>query len=293
MEYADLGYGESAYTGWFVNGVRHGEGRCFFHKIGDEYGGEWACDEPIGLKLFQHNGPLIEGSNGGGEDVVEMIECPPTLLNSSVNAGNSSRPRNLKRSQISSDLNSSLVSAASSGAISCADSDESYALSSIENRANSPNTVPQMRRSLRASTHDSENLSLSMKSLSVFDFHEGLKLYKYLNGDVFKGRLDKANLRQGSGVYTEHRMGSVYNGDWKDSKRHGVGHLKLASGVEYSGEFFDDKIHGQGSLTLIDGTVYTVSYIKVHHGLYTYQLLIITLLTWIFAEISHPKGVIL
>ena len=55
MEYADLGSGESAYTGWFVNGFRHGEGRCFFHKTGEEYEGEWACDEPIGLDLFQHN----------------------------------------------------------------------------------------------------------------------------------------------------------------------------------------------------------------------------------------------
>ncbi|KAL7537152.1 hypothetical protein ACHAXR_007629 [Thalassiosira sp. AJA248-18] len=273
MEYADVGSGASIYTGWFVNGFRHGVGRCFFHKTGQEYEGEWACDEPIDLKLFQHNGPLIAGSSGElsllgeGEDKdnVEMIGCPPTSLNQLHNAlsnRNTNNPRSLRSSQ-SNDLNSSLVSVASSG-ICSAGTDESIALSSMERehaRATSPNTVPQFKRSnnrFRISTGSSDNLSLSLKSLSVFDFTEGLKLYRYQNGDTFKGRLDKdTKLRQGSGVYTEHRMGSVYNGDWKDSKRHGVGHLKLASGAEYSGEFFDDKIHGQGSLTLIDGSVYT------------------------------------
>ena len=48
-------------------------------------------------------------------------------------------------------------------------------------------------------------------------------------------------------------------GDWKDSKRHGVGHLKLASGLVYSGEFNEDSIQGEGSLTLINGSLYNVS----------------------------------
>mmetsp|Transcript_25400 Transcript_25400/g.45858 ORF Transcript_25400/g.45858 Transcript_25400/m.45858 type:complete len:940 (+) Transcript_25400:94-2913(+) len=264
MEYADLGSGESAYTGWFVNGFRHGEGRCFFHKTGEEYEGEWACDEPIGLDLFQHNGPLIEG-RGDGEDILETIECPPTSLNQLHNALSKNVPskNNNTHRKPNTELNSSLVSAASSGLCS-ADTLESIALSSI--------TAPQreMRRSSeRVSTTESDNLSLSMKSLSVFDYSEqDFKIYRYQNGDIFKGRLDKiTNLRQGSGVYTEHRMGSVYNGDWRDSKRHGVGHLELASGVEYSGEFFEDKIHGQGSLTLIDGSVYSGSFFNgLFHG---------------------------
>jgi hypothetical protein len=60
MDYADTGSGTSNHTGWFVNGVRHGIGRCFFHKTGEEYEGEWVCDEPIELKIFQHHGPYIE-----------------------------------------------------------------------------------------------------------------------------------------------------------------------------------------------------------------------------------------
>ena len=264
MEYADLGSGLSAYTGWFVNGFRHGEGRCFFHKTGEEYEGEWACDEPMDLRVFQHNGPLVEGS-GGEEVVADCIECPlgtpPTSLDIKNDTQDKPKSRG-RRSSLGTELNSSMASACS------ADTDESIALSSMEDRtiANNspPNAIPQaLRRSIdrRSLPTESDNLSLSIKSLSVFDYstEQGLRLYRYQNGDIFKGRLDRENKRQGSGVYTEHRMGAVYNGDWRDSKRHGVGHLRLASGAEYSGEFFEDKIHGQGSLTLIDGTVYTVS----------------------------------
>ena len=270
MEYAsDPGpSGESAYTGWFINGLRQGEGRCFFHKTGEQYEGLWACDEPVGLKLFQHNGPLIKGVEGeesGGDDQqkddkLEAIDCPPTSLT--------------RRRSGNNELDSSLVSVASG--VSVANTEESIALSSIEYQDQmnaSPNNIApsSSRRSsqrLRISTVDSDNLSLSMKSLTVFDYSEqGLKMYKYQNGDIFKGHLDKNGLRQGSGVYTEHLMGTTYNGDWVDSKRHGVGHLQLASGLQYSGEFFMDQVHGQGNLTLIDGSVYTGSFFNgLFHG---------------------------
>lgn len=52
-------------------------------------------------------------------------------------------------------------------------------------------------------------------------------------------------------------------GDWKDSKRHGVGHLKLSSGLVYSGEFYEDSIQGEGSLTLINGSLYNVSLLSI------------------------------
>jgi hypothetical protein len=53
-----------------------------------------------------------------------------------------------------------------------------------------------------------------MKSLTVMDFGDRPpEIYHYANGDVFKGHLDSNNLRQGSGVYTEHRMGSTYEGE--------------------------------------------------------------------------------
>jgi hypothetical protein len=60
MEYANFGAGAITYTGQFCNGFRHGEGRALFHYSNSEYEGEWVCDEPIGLKIFQHNGPLVQ-----------------------------------------------------------------------------------------------------------------------------------------------------------------------------------------------------------------------------------------
>ena len=278
MEYADRGSGESAYTGWFVKGFRQGEGRCFFHKTGTEYDGEWACDEPVGLKLFQHNGPLIEESEcdqlQAAEEVLvqgnneEQQQKEDVILeNKESSAFQSPRLRGSNN-----ELSSSLVSVVS--ACSVADTEDSIAISTIEYQDQLSSVVPSLKRGssqrgLRVSTTDSDNLSASMKSLTVFDYSEqGLKSYKYQNGDVFKGHLDKATgLRQGSGVYTEHLMGTTYNGDWRDSKRHGVGHLQLASGLEYSGEFFMDQIHGQGNLTLIDHSVYTGSFFNgLFHG---------------------------
>lgn len=120
-----------------------------------------------------------------------------------------------------------------------------------------PQTTSPFRRLQSTST---DSLSQIMKSPLVFNnLEEPIKRHQYSNGDVFEGCLDKGTgLRQGVGVFTEHRMGCSYRGDWKQSKRHGTGHLKLASGVQYSGEFYDDKIHGQGRLLLINGSEYTV-----------------------------------
>ena len=84
MDFADTGAGKSTYTGEFFNGLRHGEGRCFFHKTGEEYEGEWAFDEPVDLRLFQHDGPLLAGSKNGSEeggDVADAIECLPIRPN--------------------------------------------------------------------------------------------------------------------------------------------------------------------------------------------------------------------
>ena len=61
MEYADLGAGAATYTGWFVNGLRHGDGgRCFFHQTGEEHEGRWVCDELVGLAAFFQGGPFAE-----------------------------------------------------------------------------------------------------------------------------------------------------------------------------------------------------------------------------------------
>ena len=43
-----------------MNDFQHGEGQCFIHKTGEEYASKCVCDEPVDLKLFQHDGPLID-----------------------------------------------------------------------------------------------------------------------------------------------------------------------------------------------------------------------------------------
>jgi len=293
MVYADRGTGKSTYTGWFVNGIRQGIGKCFFHRTGEEYDGEWACDEPIGLKIFQHQGPftetpcLDESSTSCvafvGGDARSTQYTPQTLSSFGDRPGrrlslDGNRP--MRRLSLELLLSSTTIcvsteSSCNGGPCPSAMDESVIALSGLENvtiacelSSNSNNAViapvPRTRTKksrLRVSTAESDIMS-SIKSLTVFDFSEEcVRLYKYQNGDTFEGYLDKfSGLRQGSGVYTEHRMGKSYNGDWRDSKRHGAGHLRLASGVgvEYTGEFFEDKIHGQGSLT-IGGSVYTVS----------------------------------
>lgn len=238
MEYADFGSGAVTYTGEFINGFRHGEGRCFFHSTGDEYEGDFVCDEPVELKVFQHNGSL---SDNEVHELVDQITYP-----SEVDASEHS------------EMNSSQIS------ILSGDTDDSTAMSSRDKHSS-----PKKQRRPKNSRQDSLNeLKISIKSLSLAEIASGTpKLYLYQNGDTFKGRLDEDKKRQGPGVYRQSKTGSVYDGDWKDNMRHGVGVLTFASGLEYSGEFFNDAIHGQGTVTLIDSSVYTGSFFNgLFHG---------------------------
>jgi len=244
MEYADFGPGAVTYTGEFINGFRHGEGRCFFHNTGEEYEGDFACDEPVELKIFQHDGPLLDNE---GEKLVDQITYP-TEVDESEHGG-------------SEGLNSSQISVLSE------DTEDSTAMSSRDKYC-SPKKHSRSKNSKQGSPNSPNELKISIKSLSLAELASGTpKLYRYQNGDTFKGRLDSDKQRQGPGVYRENKTGSVYDGDWKDNMRHGVGVLTFASGLEYSGEFFKDSIHGQGTVTLIDSSVYTGSFFNgLFHG---------------------------
>ena len=239
MEYADFGPGAVTYTGEFINGFRHGEGRCFFHSTGEEYEGDFVCDEPVDLNVFQHDGPLLEESNSGGEQLDDQIDYP-------TQAYHLDKGLQLRSSEHSSQI--SLLSV---------DTEDSTAMSSRDKN-----------QSPKKASRSKNELKISFKSLSLSDVTENApKLYRYQNGDTFKGRLDEKKQRQGPGVYCEKRTGSIYDGEWKDNSRHGVGVLAFASGLEYSGEFFKDSIHGQGTITLIDASVYTGSFFNgLFHG---------------------------
>ncbi|KAL7469902.1 hypothetical protein ACHAXS_010146 [Conticribra weissflogii] len=268
MDYADFGSGPVSYVGQYLNGFRHGEGSCIFHKTGEEYHGEWICDEPADLKLFQHDGPLCEEAedNNSAEDVVSSLE--PIVA------------KNVEAGQLSFSTRTT-ASVSSVPSLVSADSSMNSTITSHGGHANSSKNQYQDKRHIhqrrrRPGRHNIRHVDFnpdsclddSLASLNFLDFVDDSPiLYRYKNGDIFKGRLDKSNMRQGSGVYTEHRLGTVYDGDWKDNMRHGVGLLTLSSGVEYSGEFFKDRIYGQGSLTLIDASVYTGGFFNgLFHG---------------------------
>lgn len=272
INYVDTGTGTSTYTGWFVNGVRHGMGRCFFHKTGEVYEGEWVCDEPIGLKIFQFQGPFTERSQLAEDreqqlvhvqsrpsiskknhrrrstGSYDMLTCPSVISLSSLSQNCDISPAS--RVTVNKQVDNSHCKGVKI--------DPKYKMKEVKRVSNEDkNKCDLGGPPLHVRTFES-NIMLSFISDMAFDYTEEIKLYKYDNGDTFEGYVDKFSFRQGSGVYTEHRTKCIYSGDWKDSKRHGVGHLKLASGVEYLGEFVDNKIHGEGRLTV--GTiVYTVS----------------------------------
>lgn len=255
MEYANFGAGAITYTGQFCNGFRHGEGRALFHYSNSEYEGEWVCDEPIGLKIFQHNGPLVQEEESDDEgDIIQVFSVPMADHTSTERAtkfaesgsqasgiGTESSGLATERIMVErgeyddiiqvsvvptadpdmSDRPSKLVSSTNdslSGSIltfiSIEDTADSTTMSSAK-RSKSPKPVqPRRRRRSFKSVDFDGGLDLSMKSLTVMDFGDRPpEIYHYANGDIFKGHLDSNNLRQGSGMYTEHRMGSTYEGN--------------------------------------------------------------------------------
>ena len=50
--------------------------------------------------------------------------------------------------------------------------------------------------------------------------------------------------------------GNVYEGEWRDDKRHGHGKCTFSTGDVYEGEWKDGKKHGRGKYTYSTGDVY-------------------------------------
>lgn len=49
--------------------------------------------------------------------------------------------------------------------------------------------------------------------------------------------------------------GAIYDGQWKNGKRHGTGKTQKG-GVIYKGDFFNGKRHGQGKYSYADKSTY-------------------------------------
>ncbi len=47
----------------------------------------------------------------------------------------------------------------------------------------------------------------------------------------------------------------MYNGEWLNNRKNGIGSLKFADGDHYTGQFCDDKFNGQGTYITAEGKV--------------------------------------
>ena len=76
------------------------------------------------------------------------------------------------------------------------------------------------------------------------------------DGSVYDGKF-LGSKRHGIGVSTW-ANGDTYTGEWVHDKRHGKGVMKWADGSAYNGEWVHGKRHGIGVLTRANGSVYNV-----------------------------------
>ena len=83
-----------------------------------------------------------------------------------------------------------------------------------------------------------------------------------VNCNVFQGEWKNGNMQvyklrisgyQGKKTY---QNGDVYEGWWKDTKRHGQGVFTMANGSVYDGEWKDGRMQGKGVFTKDNGKVY-------------------------------------
>ena len=54
--------------------------------------------------------------------------------------------------------------------------------------------------------------------------------------------------------------GTQYEGQWKNEKSHGKGHIDLANGDKYTGDWVKDKYNGKGIYVFKDGMYYEIYY---------------------------------
>ena len=83
--------------------------------------------------------------------------------------------------------------------------------------------------------------------------------FKYNNNNVYKGMVDKNNLREGFGkLYLAD--GSIYKGFFHNDKMEGRGRFLNINGFVYEGEFKNDLSNGYGKYIALDGTTYKGSW---------------------------------
>ncbi|MDB0438113.1 hypothetical protein C4R89_00990 [Clostridioides difficile] len=83
---------------------------------------------------------------------------------------------------------------------------------------------------------------------------KGEKVFKYDNGDLYKGEFIDGK-KNGFGTYIFSSK-ERYEGLWKDDKMHGIGKYTYKDGSIYTGEFKDGLKNGLGKLTYPNNDIY-------------------------------------
>lgn len=75
------------------------------------------------------------------------------------------------------------------------------------------------------------------------------------DGACYKGAVDGDGKKTGEGRYIW-ADGSMYIGQWKKNRFHGIGTLAYADGGEYKGNWLNDRKHGHGKMSFANSDVY-------------------------------------
>ena len=119
--------------------------------------------------------------------------------------------------------------------------------------------------------HTEGKMKILMRRIAIIASNEGVVLTPrgppevlstivYFNGDSYVGEVDGNGLKSGHGIL-KRTNGNVYDGEFKDDRRHGKGKLTWAAGTMhggdiYEGEYKEGLMNGKGKLTFTNGDIY-------------------------------------
>ena len=95
--------------------------------------------------------------------------------------------------------------------------------------------------------------------------------YQYKNGNSYYGYYNKDNQRNGYGKFKYKNIGEVYEGNFFNDKRQGIGRYFYSHGDIYTGYLFDDLRNGFGIIKFNNGDWYKGMFVKdIRHGIGIY-----------------------
>eukprot|EP01034_Spumella_vulgaris_P030517 gene30517-37749_t len=97
----------------------------------------------------------------------------------------------------------------------------------------------------------------------------------FSNGNVYIGEVSPDSLkRNGSGELTDVDDGLIYNGEWKDGKKHGKGEFYFDNGDHIEGLWMNDLAHGDCVAKYLNGNIYIGAFqngVRSGQGVMTYS----------------------